>query len=344
MKPHSSPLLDQLQAGLIDRNQFRELVIDEVYSGLHQYCQIPDGYRHCSLETRDIDLDALDGDDMRSLLDSPPAEIINPYPAHLTAIELFNMLLDGDDLVTVDGDPLKPTLGAYLFGPPGSGKTHLMAAYARQVKRRLDAHLTEAQQLMGPFIDSAIVRYNERMASEKQSDIDDTSYLELVGDDIKQGFSPAEEFWNSVASLKRLLIDYEHKPTDMIYIGFKELYEVCRYSSFRQDAMKALEQARVVFIDDVHPQGDADQIQLVLHLLERRYELGRAGTFLTTNLRTQELGGGDAMLGNRLLSRASEMLMMIDFSACEDWRRNVKSRRIKIVEAELARRVAAREG
>ena len=54
--------------------------------------------------------------------------------------------------------------------------------------------------------------------------------------------------------------------------------------------MDALETARVVFIDDIHPQGDPAQVQIVLHLLERRYELGRAGTSLTTNLQTSQLG------------------------------------------------------
>ena len=67
--------------------------------------------------------------------------------------------------------------------------------------------------------------------------------------------------------------------------------------------MAALENARVVFIEGIHPQGDPEQVRIVLHLLERRYELGRAGTFLTTNLDAHELGGGDEMLGRRLLSR-----------------------------------------
>ncbi|MFT5101541.1 MAG: DNA replication protein DnaC [Planctomycetaceae bacterium] len=61
--------------------------------------------------------------------------------------------------------------------------------------------------------------------------------------------------------------------------------------------MQSLEKARVVFIDDIHPQGNPEQVQLVLNLLERRYETVRTCTFLTTNLPTRELGSGDEMLG-----------------------------------------------
>lgn len=333
--------LDQLQAGLIDRHQFRSLVIDDVYSGLHHYCQIPDGYQHCELASRHIDFDSLDEAAMRALLNDPPPEIVNPYPAQITAIELFTMLLEGDPLVTEDGDPLRPTIGAYLYGPPGTGKTHLMAAYGRQVKRQLDGHLTEAHTMMGPFIDNAIARYNQRMATEKVEDVEEAGYLEFDGNEIRQGLSPAEAFWRQINGLKQQLIDYAYKPTDLIYIGFKELFEVCKYSSHRDEAMAALEAARIVFIDDVHPQGDPEQVQLVLHLLERRYEMGRTGTFLTTNLQTSDLGGGDPMLGSRLLSRTAEMLLTIDFSACEDWRQKVKARRVRLVENKLAERVAA---
>ncbi len=98
------------------------------------------------------------------------------------------------------------------------------------------------------------------------------------------------------------------------------LIEVCNHSSERYEAIHALENAGIVFIDDVHPQGDPEQIKIVLHLLERRYELGRPGPFLITNLNTDEPGGGDEMLGNRLLSRCAETLVTIDFSDYDDWR------------------------
>ena len=49
------------------------------------------------------------------------------------------------------------------------------------------------------------------------------------------------------------------------------------------------------------------------------------------------------MLANRLISRCAETLVTIDFSDCEDWRRKVKSRRVKLIEDELDRRIASHQ-
>ena len=336
--------LDKIEAGLLSREQFQHEVINQVYSGLHQYCQIPNGYQHCQLTTQLLDFDVMTDEDLRALLKHPPAEIINPYPSHIKAIELFDLLLNGEAIVCEHGDPLSPTIGAYLYGPPGAGKTHLMAAYGKLIKEKLDENLNHVRDLMGEVIQSAYTTYNERQASESEANVDDVGYMTLEGEEtLIEQLSPADEFWATIEQFQDRLKSYEYQPTDLIYIGFKELVELCKYSSERSDAMRALDNARIVFIDDVHPQGDPEQVQIVLHLLERRYELGRAGTFLTTNLSTQELGGGDEMLGNRLLSRCAETLVTIDFSDCDDWRRKVKSKRVKIVEDELAKRVLRHE-
>ena len=337
---HQPTILDRIEAGLLSREQFELEVINQVYSGLHRYCQIPSGYQHCELATRLLEFDTMSDEELRNLLNHPPPEIVNPYPSQLKAIELFEMLLSGEALTCKHGDPLGPTIGAYLYGPPGSGKTHLMAAYGRSVKEMLDENLNHVRDLMGDVIEQAYNTYNERQASESETNVGGVGYLSLKDSDtLTDERSPADEFWATIEEFQTRLKSYEYQPTDMIYISFMELVEVLKYSQNRSDAMFALENARIVFIDDVHPQGDAEQVQIVLHLLERRYELGRAGTFLTTNLSTLELGGGDEMLGNRLLSRCAETLVTIDFSDCDDWRRKVKSKRVKIVEDELERRI-----
>jgi len=336
-------LLDQIDAGLIGREEFEHEVINQVYSGLHRYCQIPGGYQHCELATRLLDLDGMTDEELRILLRHPPPEIVNPSPSHLKAIELFDLLLSSESIVCDHGDPLSPTIGAYLYGPPGAGKTHLMAAYGRQVKKLLDEKLDHVREMMGDIIEKAYSKYIFRQASEAESDDDSIGYLTISDSgagEISQSMSPADEFWSTIGEFQNRISNHKYQPTDLIYIGFKELIEVCKHSSERSEAMSALENARIVFIDDVHPQGDAEQIQIVLHLLERRYELGRAGTFLTTNLNTDELGGGDKMLGSRLLSRCAETLVTIDFSDCDDWRQKVKSKRVKLVEDELERRMA----
>lgn len=335
-------ILAELNAGILQMPAFRQQVINEVYSGLQQYCQIPDGYRHCDLATREMDVASLSDADIGLLLRDPPAEILNPAEPHIKTIQLFELMLSGDTMVCDNGDPLCPNIGAYLYGPPGCGKTHLMAAYGRRLKALLDERLTDVRRMMSEVIDRTYKHYTQRLATEESTG-DPLGQLTLEGDRIDVQLSPEDEFWRTIDQFKQRLADYDYQPTDLIYIGFKELFEVCKYSSHRNEALKALENARAVFIDDIHPQGDPEQIQLVLHLLERRYELGRAGTFLTTNLPTHALGGGDEMLGTRLLSRCSEMLVTIDFSACEDWRKTVKARRIKLVEAEIARRASAHQ-
>lgn len=339
MTDSKTVILDRINAGLLDMDDFRRQVIDEVYAGLHRFCQIPDAYQHCELATRQMDLDRLDESGLRDMMRNPPPEIVNPHPAHLKAISLFDLLLSGDTMACSGGDPLSPTLGAYLYGPPGCGKTHLMSAYGRRVKAMLDERLAHVHALMSEAIEKAYDTYTLRRASEENT-TEPVGQLTLAGTKIEKQASPEEEFWQTIDEFKRRLSQHPYQPTDLIYIGFKELFEVCKHSPQRHAALAALESARIVFIDDIHPQGDPEQVQLVLHLLERRYELGRSGTFLTTNLPTIELGGGDEMLGSRLMSRCAETLVTIDFTGCDDWRQTVKSRRIKLVEKELERRMA----
>jgi DNA replication protein DnaC len=338
MKKNNPTILDKLQAGLLDRQGFQQEVLDQVYVGLHQYCQIPEGYKNSDLASKLIDLPMLTDTELKSLLNDPPTEIVNPYPSQIKAIALFEMLLDGDPMACEDSDPLKPTLGAYLYGPPGSGKTHLLAAYARRLKMFLDTRLADVHNMMASVIEEACFKFYERTGSEREVTIEEMGHYSVENNELILESSPEEEFWHTINLLKKRIAGYDYQPTDLIYIGFKELFEVCKHSAQRDDAMHALESARIVFIDDIHPQSDPEQIQLVLHLLERRYEMGQAGTFLTTNLQTEALGGGDEMLGNRLTSRCAETLVTIDFSDCDDWRKKVKSHKIRMVEDELDRR------
>ena len=71
---------------------------------------------------------------------------------------------------------------------------------------------------------------------------------------------------------------------------------------------------------------------MIQQLIERRYELNRPGTFLTTNLTAEELGAGDRTIAQRLLSRCRENFIKFNFSECTDWRMAVKARRIQWIE------------
>jgi|TARA_B100000315_G_scaffold230605_1_gene241189 hypothetical protein len=340
----SATLLDRIEAGLLSQSEFEQEVIDEVYGGLAQYCAIPDGYTHCQLGTEQMDLEALDNDQLHELLECPPDYIINPYPVHGRAIEFFRMLIEGNRLVCDHHNPLLPTVGAYLYGPPGVGKTHIMAAYGLQVQELMAEKLVTVKKGLGDLISQAFERYSTSIAGHEVKDTnpdDNVGWMELSDERIKATHAPKEQFWADISDLKHRIQQYTYQPTDMLYLGFKELYEICRTSDHRSDAMNAIDNARIVFVDDIHPQGDLEQVHIVLHLLERRYELGRAGTFLTTNLDTTALGGGDQMLGQRLTSRCAETLVTFDFKDCDDWRTKIKSQRIRLIESAIDSRVAS---
>jgi DNA replication protein DnaC len=334
-------LLERIHSGLISREAFEEEVVNQVYSGLKRYCRIPDAYQHCELDCAQVELDQLSDSELKFLLDNPPNVIVNPEPAHLKAIQFFRMILSGDSLVCNEGNPLEPSVGAYLYGPPGVGKTHIMAAFGLEIHSRLQARLGDLKTAVGDLVERAYARYLYRESHESYTEDPDVGWVEAKDLTLHQSLSPRHEFWKSVHEFQQRLMEYRYQPTDVLYIGFKELYELCKFGSERDDAMNAIDNARIVFIDDIHPQGDMEQVQIVLHLLERRYEMGRAGTFLTTNLDTAGLGGGDEMLGKRLTSRCAETLLTFDFSGCRDWRTHMKSRRIKNIERELETRISS---
>ena len=63
------------------------------------------------------------------------------------------------------------------------------------------------------------------------------------------------------------------------------------------------------------------------------------GTFITTNLPTEELAGKDTRIVDRLQSRCSEMFYEVDFKDCIDWRVKVKRRRVELVKEYLRQKI-----
>ena len=88
------------------------------------------------------------------MIENPLGAIVNPTCVHREALEFFRKILAGDPLVCAKGDPLRPTVGAYLVGPPGVGKTHLMAAFGLRIKQQLDQELARMESQTIKLIDS----------------------------------------------------------------------------------------------------------------------------------------------------------------------------------------------
>lgn len=362
MKTKPITALDRMLAAQAGAADIAREIIAEARSGLEPFCEIPDGYRHCRLEYATRNLGDLSADEARQLLGQPSGPILNPSPVHIEAIEFFRMLVNGDPLVCEHRSPLRPTLGAYLVGPPGVGKTHIMAAFAVCVKQRLDEDLTRLEATIRSLVQRMYEQTLHQQAiwtrpaedggrwdirSARPSDPDGAK--DFMTRAAREGVSmiavppPEERFGAAVRALTRKIRTYPHQPADMLYLGFEDLCAGLQSEPERRARLlAAIENARVVFIDDIHPKGDPDRFHVIQQLIERRYELNRPGTFLTTNLTADELGAGDAMLAQRLLSRCSENFIKFDFRGCIDWRVTVKSRRIRLIEGAIRERVGQR--
>ncbi|MDO8648890.1 MAG: hypothetical protein Q7R81_03840 [Candidatus Peregrinibacteria bacterium] len=316
-------------------------IMQEVHSGLHVYCSIPGGYTHCTLEQRTLDIDRLDEARLRELLEHPPGEILNPKTPHSEAIEFFNMILEGHSLVTEGSDCLRPTVGAYLQGPPGVGKTHIMAAFGRWIEFTLHERLKELMLKVRSHIDIFWRQYQVDLKEDKLPAERGTVY-KLTKEDIEVHKRPHERFEEAMAGIKRLITSSAYQPTDMLYLGFEDLCQLYSSSDARKDAIGAIESAPIVFVDDLHGKGDPERLLVIQRLIERRYELKRFGTFLTTNIDVEHIGGDDVNVGKRILSRSKESFAVFDFTGCVDWREEVKQRKIRLIREEIKRRIAAR--
>ncbi len=332
-------ILDKLTAGLATRQDIAQAIMDEVHAGLQVYCSIPEGYAHCELGDRTLDFDTLGDAELRNLLDHPPGVIINPARPHLEAMELFRMILEGDSLVCEGGDPLRPTVGAYLYGPPGVGKTHVMAAFGRAIQALLASRLDDVTKRIRSYIDIFHRQYQIDFQRDKTGG---RQVWTVTADSIKASKTPEQKFQEGMENIRRSLAGNKDQPTDMLYLGFDDLCELYVSSATRRDALVAIENAPVVFVDDLHGKGDPERLKVIQRLIERRYELGQFGTFLTTNVDVEHIGGGDESIGKRILSRSRESFVPFDFTGCTDWREAVKNRKIKLIQAEIGRRIAAR--
>ena len=339
----STPLsfVDRLAARITTSAEIAQEIMNDVYAGLQVHCNIPAGYAHCELSTARRDIDQMSEEDVRALLANPSGPIINPHRQHLEAMEFFNMILEGHELVTQDHDPLRPTVGAYLVGPPGVGKTHIMAAFGKEVETRLSSRISNMMRGVRDLLRIALTEYEKQM--EQYCDTPGAQRIVLTEKgDMHIQRNPAEAFMQKVEDLKRRVRANRNQPTDMLYFGFKDLCELTEQRSTRKETLEALAKAPVVFVDDLDGGSSPAHLEIIRRLIEQRYELGRFGTFLTTNISVEKVAGADENVSKRILSRAKESFAVFDFDKCTDWREQVKHRKITLIQDEISRRIAER--
>lgn len=320
----------------------RNEILRDLFGDLAEYCVIPKGFHHCKLETSHISLEELDDESLKHLIEHPQGEIINPEYQHYEAIRLFEGLLAGDPVLCRDRDPLRPLIGSYLCGPPGCGKTHIMSAYALELRNSLDLRLRNFYQFLDKEIAEMIA---DRIGATANYDSGETplKVFDLAGDISGEGEAgPDDIFAEKVEVLKQRATLFELKPTDVLYIGFDPLYELWS-SPERKSALEALIKVPIVCIDDLHPKNDPDRLALIQHVIERRYEEGQPGTFFTSNIDADALVKNDDELAKRVSSRCGELFYKIDFAGCRDWRIEVRQRKVNIIRA-MVRDSLAQEG
>ena len=328
LPPAKLSLINEIEAGFKSPQEVGDMIIDEARGPLKQFCILPEGFASRKLGCEFRQIDWASTDQLDDLNDNPPAFIIDPKPPQEEAALLLNLYLAGDSAVCRNGDPFQPIFGANFIGKPGCGKTHLMSAFARRMKEVLDTKLQGYREMVAEFVASKYKAYQMAIAKvhnphepgagsvwtiEGVGSGDNTQLLEQLkkkpGSEgekanipslmnalgkidmkVTHQKDPASIFKEELATFKGRLARMQYQPPDLLYLDFETLWELCRKGSTTRDqAYEALTRAKVVFVDDIHPKGEADKIDVALHVIEGRYTAGKLSTFITTNLSTQDL-------------------------------------------------------
>ena len=154
--------------------------------------------------------------------------------------------------------------------------------------------------------------------------------MKVIEDDDKKKSREKEHLAKVAATLKEKLGRQKFHPTDLLYIGFDDLYELIRRSPESRDSLiDQIIKARLLFLDDPHPKGDEERLQVFGTILERRYDSGMMGTFVTSNLTLDNFVFKEmqnaADLTKRMKSRWEESGPVIKFEGVPDMRKALRS-------------------
>ncbi|MBI4147513.1 cell division protein ZapE [Candidatus Woesearchaeota archaeon] len=305
-------------------NEAANKVWHEIRGVRAQYCWIPTKYENVSFK------------------------LSNPSPAQETAANLLMALLQGQ--LCTDNNLLLPEQGIYLHGHVGTGKTHLLAAYANGIHKQLlieekkrktfvELKLTEILNCLYEDFKSGVKTIDGHLAYEQT----------VLDGPHKQGetynYGSRDERLNYLKGTldKKFKSQYPSIITTarekfrftesyMVFLGFEELL---RIKTGNQTIMDELVVAPILFLDDLHPKDDDERAKVIQEVLERRYENDGRATFVTSNLSPEELvkvGNYSDKIANRIVSRCKEMFYVIDTSDAEDYRQIIGNDRKKNID------------
>lgn len=358
----TDPILDSLLSGKLTATQLADSLLAEMFDGVEQYCVIPERYSGVKLDVvgLDEDLKELKGDEIDGLSKVSEGRIIDPSDKQLQAIAIFRAIADQDPRFCNTNAAIPsfaPTLGLYLEGKPGCGKTHIMTAFAIEMKVKLDAQIEDFRGFLRRIISEkvqAFLKAEETPQIGKKANVidfdsapvDSSGQQDLSQLDFQQKEDHGQAVKKALEDLRHFLRINPTRPTALLFVEFDTLFE--EYSRApKEAAAKLLEKvcsADLIFIDDLHPKNDPKRVQLIQHLIERRYHTGKYGTFVTSNLDVgnlvqlnsekpeREKPEGKSTLETRLGSRASSIFVTINIDDAKDWRENVHKKRMDFLD------------
>ena len=247
-----------------------------------------------------------------------------PHDFKDAAFEDFELIDDGHKTAwnLLFNYGLDPKRGLYLWGGYGTGKTHLICAFARGLLAEASSQYLNRIE---DFLDGTIKEY---LAG---------NILPKKAESFEQEMENQGTFSNKLGNiidnqLKLAKQKYPHQLTDLAFATFDILYDARNNGEGITDFLSR----RIVMIDDIHPKGELDRMNFIQQIIEFRYNEMRAGKmFVTSNLPMNELLSPQQSqatrdypkeISERVNSRLAQMCMPIEFKS-QDYR-------IKIAEKE----------
>ncbi len=221
-----------------------------------------------------------------------------------------------------------PARGLYLWGNYGTGKTHLISAFARGLKAEL---ILGYAQRIDDFVRGTL--------REHTSIFNELNILGERLEKVKNLFDGTMRY-ETEKSMKEYFVTLQNgidncfrkefkKPlyhsSDLAFATFDDLFDRRGEEGFISDFLGR----RIMIIDDIHPKGDLTRMDFIQRVVEYRYNNVRTGaTFITSNLPPDQLlvnTNYSKEVADRVHSRLREMCMPIHFDT-GDYRLKIAQR------------------